>query len=78
MLQFACSYTAVEPSRVQVQESGVLAVGAIAHGCMYDLAPHLPNVMGMLLQMCSAQKPLLRSISCWCVSRCAQGCACEL
>merc|ERR1719247_898845 len=53
----------------EVQESGVLAVGAIAHGSMYDLAPHLPNVMGMLLQMCSAQKPLLRSISCWCVSR---------
>jgi transportin-1 len=53
----------------EVQESGVLAVGAIAHGCMYDLAPHLPQVMGLLLQICSAQKPLLRSISCWCVSR---------
>merc|ERR1719424_2771629 len=60
---------ALKDSSWEKQESAVLAVGAIAHGCLYDLAPHLPNVMGLLLQMCSAQKPLLRSISCWSVSR---------
>lgn len=53
----------------EVQESGVLALGAVAHGCIHALAPHLPGVIGLLLQMCAAEKPLLRSISCWCVSR---------
>jgi transportin-1 len=61
--------TALKSPNWEQQEAAVLAVGAIAHGCLYDLAPHLPNVMNLLLQMCSAQKPLLRSISCWTVSR---------
>jgi len=59
----------LEDSSWEVQESGVLALGAIALGCMDSLAQFLPNVMQLLLKLCQAQKPLLRSISCWCASR---------
>eukprot|EP00747_Dinoflagellata_sp_TGD_P212590 gnl/TRDRNA2_/TRDRNA2_85671_c0_seq1.p1 gnl/TRDRNA2_/TRDRNA2_85671_c0~~gnl/TRDRNA2_/TRDRNA2_85671_c0_seq1.p1 ORF type:complete len:943 (-),score=149.44 gnl/TRDRNA2_/TRDRNA2_85671_c0_seq1:223-2982(-) len=51
------------------QESGVLALGAIAPGCMDSLAQFLPKVMELLLGLCATPKPLLRSISCWCISR---------
>lgn len=53
----------------EVQESGVLALGAIADGCMDSLVQFLPNVIDLLLRLTQAQKPLLRSISCWCTSR---------
>mmetsp|Transcript_83804 Transcript_83804/g.233748 ORF Transcript_83804/g.233748 Transcript_83804/m.233748 type:complete len:908 (-) Transcript_83804:117-2840(-) len=53
----------------EVQESGVLAVGAIAFGCMESLVQFLPRVLGHLLNLTKAQKPLLRSISCWTTSR---------
>jgi len=51
------------------QEAGVLAIGAIGVSCMNSLAPFLPAVMELLIGLCSSQKPLLRSISCWCISR---------
>ncbi|CAK0887716.1 unnamed protein product [Prorocentrum cordatum] len=53
----------------EVQESGVLALGAIAFGCMAGLVQFLPKVMELLLRLCRADKPLLRSISCWCCAR---------
>eukprot|EP00398_MALV-I-01_sp_L67-1_P000657 gene657-482_t len=55
----------------EVQESAVLALGAIGHGCMTGLARQglLENVLKLLLAKCEHPKPLLRSISCWCVSR---------
>lgn len=56
----------------EVQESGVLALGAIAFGCMDYLVQFLPQVMQLLLKLCEAPKPLLRSISCWCASRFSQ------
>eukprot|EP00913_Durusdinium_trenchii_P033252 g31129.t1 len=49
----------------EVQESGVLALGAIAFGCMEGLTQYMPKVMEHLLKLCQAPKPLLRSISCW-------------
>ncbi|KAL8432946.1 hypothetical protein ACSSS7_004239 [Eimeria intestinalis] len=51
------------------QEAAVLALGAVAQGCQESLAPHLRNVLLFLLQLCTHPKPLLRSISCWCISR---------
>lgn len=53
----------------EVQESGVLALGAIAFGCMEGLTQYMPKVMEHLLKLCQAPKPLLRSISCWTVAR---------
>jgi len=52
-----------------VRESAVLALGAIAAGCQGSLQSHLPNVLRLLLGLCKAKEPLLRSISCWAVSR---------
>jgi len=62
----------LEDQSWEVQESGVLALGAIAFGCMDSLVQFLPRVMELLLKLCEAPKPLLRSISCWCASRFAQ------
>lgn len=62
----------LEDQSWEVQESGVLALGAIAFGCMDSLVQFLPRVMELLLKLCEASKPLLRSISCWCASRFAQ------
>lgn len=62
----------LEDPNWEVQESGVLALGAIAFGCMDCLVPFLPRVMELLLKLCQSPKPLVRSISCWCSSRFSQ------
>lgn len=59
----------LEDQSWEVQESGVLALGAIAFGCMESLVAFLPRVMELLLKLCQAPKPLLRSISCWTCTR---------
>lgn len=59
----------LEDANWEVQESGVLAVGAIAFGCVQELRPFLPRIMDLLIRHCQGSKPLLRSISCWCASR---------
>eukprot|EP00927_Polykrikos_kofoidii_P026497 TRINITY_DN23577_c0_g1_i1.p1 TRINITY_DN23577_c0_g1~~TRINITY_DN23577_c0_g1_i1.p1 ORF type:complete len:955 (+),score=184.98 TRINITY_DN23577_c0_g1_i1:109-2865(+) len=59
----------LEDSSWEVQESGVLALGAIAIGCMEGLVKFLPRVLELLLRLSQAPKPLLRTISCWCTSR---------
>lgn len=51
------------------QEAGVLALGAIGVHCQGKLQQFLPAVLGLLLRLCDSPQPLLRSISCWCVSR---------
>lgn len=51
------------------QEVGVLAMGAIAAGCMDKLTQFLPKVVELLISLTANQKPLVRSISCWCLSR---------
>lgn len=62
----------LEDASWEVQESGVLALGAIAFGCMEGLVQFLPRVLELLLKLCQAPKPLLRSISCWCTARFSQ------
>ena len=56
----------------EIQESALLALGAIGHGCMQGLSPHLPNILQLLVSLAKSPKPLLRSISCWTISRFAQ------
>jgi transportin-1 len=53
----------------EVQESALLALGAIGHGCMQGLSPHLPSILSLLVTISASGKPLLRSISCWTISR---------
>ncbi|CAI5441635.1 unnamed protein product [Caenorhabditis angaria] len=52
-----------------VKESGILALGAIAEGCMDGITPHLGELIPYLLGMLQDKKPLVRSISCWTLSR---------
>lgn len=54
----------------EVQESAVLAIGAIGVGCLYLMYEHLPRVTHLLTtQTIHHDQPLLRTISCWCLSR---------
>eukprot|EP01071_Lankesteria_metandrocarpae_P005319 Lankesteria_metandrocarpae@DN3952_c0_g1_i1.p2 len=53
----------------QLRESGVLSLGAISDGCIDTLSPYLSNVITVLLGLFDDSKPLLRSISTWCVCR---------
>ncbi|CAD6192567.1 unnamed protein product [Caenorhabditis auriculariae] len=52
-----------------VKESGILALGAIAEGCMDGVTPHLNELVPFLLEMLQDKKPLVRSITCWTLSR---------
>eukprot|EP00163_Fabomonas_tropica_P012909 TRINITY_DN242_c0_g2_i2.p1 TRINITY_DN242_c0_g2~~TRINITY_DN242_c0_g2_i2.p1 ORF type:complete len:916 (-),score=202.16 TRINITY_DN242_c0_g2_i2:452-3199(-) len=55
------------------REASVLALGAIADGCMEQMSTHLPNLLPFLYQLASGdQMPLVRSISCWTIGRYAQ------
>ena len=56
------------------RELGVLALGAIAEGCMSGIEPHLPQLYPFLIQCMSDAKPLVRSIACWTMSRYARWC----
>ena len=53
----------------QIKESGILVLGAIAEGCSLGLAPHLPDLVDYLLKCLNDKKPLVRSITCWTLSR---------
>lgn len=51
------------------RESGILVLGAIAEGCMNGMLPHLPKLVPFLIQTLSDKKALVRSITCWTLSR---------
>lgn len=50
-------------------ECAILAIGAIAEGCGDKMEPHLPEMMKFLLHNLNNPKPLVRSITCWTLSR---------
>lgn len=50
-------------------ESGILALGAIADGCYSGITEHLPHLFPFLLQKLEDPVPLVRSITCWTLSR---------
>ncbi|EGC40393.1 hypothetical protein DICPUDRAFT_44597 [Dictyostelium purpureum] len=52
-----------------VRESAILALGAIADGSKEGLAPHLGKVVPYLVNTLNDSKPLVRSITCWTLSR---------
>nr|XP_016935056.1 transportin-1-like [Drosophila suzukii] len=52
-----------------VKESGVLALGAIAGGCMQGMVRHLAELVPYLIYCLSDKKALIRSISFWTISR---------
>eukprot|EP01083_Nonionella_stella_P039499 107419_1 len=53
----------------QVRESGILTLGAIAEGCYTGMKQHMGTLLSFLLQMLGDPHPLVRSISCWTISR---------
>ncbi|KAJ2020876.1 hypothetical protein IW146_003042 [Coemansia sp. RSA 922] len=53
----------------RVKEAGILALGAIAEGCMTGMQPHLPSLLPYLIQWFKHEKALVRSIACWSASR---------
>lgn len=55
--------------RWEIKESGILALGAIAEGCMQGMIPHLPELIPYLITSLSDKKALIRSITCWTLSR---------
>ncbi|KAK3193287.1 hypothetical protein Dsin_024597 [Dipteronia sinensis] len=51
------------------REAAVLALGAIAEGCISGLYPHLSEIVVFLIPLLDDKFPLIRSISCWTLSR---------
>ncbi|CAN6438973.1 unnamed protein product [Victoria cruziana] len=51
------------------REAAVLALGAIAEGCYSGLYPHLPEIVAFLTPLLDDKFPLIRSITCWTLSR---------
>ncbi|KOX67391.1 Transportin-1 [Melipona quadrifasciata] len=52
-----------------IKESGILALGAIAEGCMSGMIPHLSELIPYLISCLSDKKALVRAITCWTLSR---------
>ena len=53
----------------EMKEAAILALGAISEGCMQGMIPHLPQLVPYLITSLSERKALLRSITCWTLSR---------
>lgn len=51
------------------REAAVLALGAIADGCMDTVTPHLPELIPYLISLLSDPEPIVRKITCWCLGR---------
>ncbi|KAG8883613.1 hypothetical protein FRB97_006307 [Tulasnella sp. 331] len=57
------------------KESAILALGAMAEGCIDAIEPHLNLIVPFLIETLNHEKPLVRSISCWTLGRYAHWCA---
>eukprot|EP00040_Diaphanoeca_grandis_P029262 m.171075 g.171075 ORF g.171075 m.171075 type:complete len:904 (-) comp31631_c1_seq1:64-2775(-) len=62
----------LESQEWECRESGILALGAIAEGCIDGLSPFLPALIPFLIESLRSEKALIRSISCWTISRYAK------
>ncbi|PGH26527.1 hypothetical protein AJ80_01841 [Polytolypa hystricis UAMH7299] len=51
------------------REAAVLALGAIADGCMETVKPHLPELVPYLISLLTDPEPIVRKITCWCLGR---------
>lgn len=60
---------ALTSSDFLVKESGILALGAIADGCLHSLSPFLPKLLEFLHECLGSEHALMRVITCWTLSR---------
>ncbi|KAI9695347.1 MAG: hypothetical protein M1820_008699 [Bogoriella megaspora] len=51
------------------REAAVLALGAIADGCMEVVLPHLPELTNFLISLLKDKQPVVRQITCWTLGR---------
>lgn len=51
------------------REAAVLALGAVAEGCMDVVTPHLPELFPYLISLLDDQEPVVRQITCWTLGR---------
>lgn len=52
-----------------LREAAVLALGAVADGCMEVVSPHLPELVPYLITLLRDAEPLVRQITCWTLGR---------
>eukprot|EP00735_Rhodelphis_limneticus_P000859 TRINITY_DN11390_c0_g1::TRINITY_DN11390_c0_g1_i1::g.26371::m.26371 TRINITY_DN11390_c0_g1::TRINITY_DN11390_c0_g1_i1::g.26371 ORF type:complete len:893 (+),score=272.38,sp/Q92973/TNPO1_HUMAN/45.12/0.0,HEAT/PF02985.17/0.12,HEAT/PF02985.17/5.9e+02,HEAT/PF02985.17/2.3,HEAT/PF02985.17/48,HEAT/PF02985.17/1e+02,HEAT/PF02985.17/3.9e-07,HEAT/PF02985.17/0.0014,HEAT/PF02985.17/0.11,HEAT/PF02985.17/0.0034,HEAT/PF02985.17/0.41,HEAT_2/PF13646.1/0.034,HEAT_2/PF13646.1/13,HEAT_2/PF13646.1/0.002,HEAT_2/PF13646.1/ len=60
-----------------VRESAILALGAVAEGCLNGMDQHLPQLIPYLISLLDDKKPLVRSITCWTLSRYCRWVLCQ-
>uniref|UniRef100_A0A0N4ZB02 Transportin-1 n=1 Tax=Parastrongyloides trichosuri TaxID=131310 RepID=A0A0N4ZB02_PARTI len=53
----------------EYRESGILCLGAIAEGCISGIIPYLNELFPYLIESLDSEKALIRSITCWSLSR---------
>ncbi|CAD6503147.1 BgTH12-02816 [Blumeria graminis f. sp. triticale] len=51
------------------REAAVLALGAVAEGCLDVVTPHLPELVPYLISLLNDPEPLVRQITCWTLGR---------
>ncbi|KAK4150389.1 importin subunit beta-2 [Chaetomidium leptoderma] len=51
------------------REAAVLALGAVAEGCMDVVIPHLPELVPYLISLLEDPEPVVRTITCWTLGR---------
>lgn len=51
------------------REAAVLAIGAVADGCMEAVMPHLPDLVPYLISLLNDVEPVVRLITCWALGR---------
>ncbi|KEY65947.1 hypothetical protein S7711_07751 [Stachybotrys chartarum IBT 7711] len=51
------------------REAAVLALGAVADGCMDVVVPHLPELVPYLISLLEDHEPVVRQITCWTLGR---------
>ncbi|KAL2268526.1 hypothetical protein VTJ83DRAFT_3372 [Remersonia thermophila] len=51
------------------REAAVLALGAVAEGCMNVVVPHLPELIPYLITLLDDPEPVVRTITCWTLGR---------
>lgn len=51
------------------REAAVLALGAVAEGCVTVVTPHLPELVAYLISLLNDPEPVVRQITCWTLGR---------
>lgn len=51
------------------REAAVLALGAVAEGCIGVITPHLPELVTYLFSLLNDSEPVVRQITCWTLGR---------